>query len=38
MDKVKGFEPQQDDGSLEVGPDKIKKLQLLGKPVESGKW
>ena len=38
MDKVKGFEPQQDDGSVEVEPGKIKKLQLWGKTVDDGKW
>ncbi len=38
MDKSKGFESQQDDERVEVGPDKIKKLHLSGKTVEDGKW
>ncbi len=37
MDTLKGFGSQQDDEFVEVGPDKIKKLQLWGKTVEDGK-
>ena len=38
MDKKKGFNPQQDDGSVDISPDKIIKLDKGYKRVTAGKW
>jgi hypothetical protein len=38
MDQEKGFKPQQDDGSIDVPDDQVKKLGKDPHRVEDGEW